>query len=143
MDMTVQRYCFPLSQTKSTTSASRIAANLHSTRREEFPTFTGLWCKRRVNHTGSNLCENEHPIVMTTIAMGAGMLPIALGWGADPSFRAPMPIVVIGGLIASTVLSLLLIPMVFIYDDDAAEWLAARVRGPKRTARAAPEALRP
>jgi hypothetical protein len=36
---------------------------------------------------------------MTTIAMGAGMMPIALGWGTDPSFRAPMAIVVIGGLI--------------------------------------------
>ena len=49
---------------------------------------------------------------MTTIAMGAGMLPIALGWGSDPSFRAPMAIVVIGGLISSTFLSLLVIPVV-------------------------------
>jgi multidrug efflux pump subunit AcrB len=44
---------------------------------------------------------------MTTLAMGAGMLPIALGLGTDPSFRAPMAIVVIGGLITSTFLSLL------------------------------------
>ena len=36
---------------------------------------------------------------MTTIAMGAGMMPLALGWGADPSFRSPMAITVIGGLI--------------------------------------------
>ncbi len=55
---------------------------------------------------------------MTTIAMGAGMLPIALGLGVDPSFRAPMAIVVIGGLITSTFLSLLVIPVVFTYVDD-------------------------
>jgi Cu/Ag efflux pump CusA len=55
---------------------------------------------------------------MTTIAMGAGMLPIALGWGVDPSFRSPMAIVVIGGLITSTFLSLLVIPVIFTYVDD-------------------------
>lgn len=63
--------------------------------------------------------KRARPIVMTTIAMGAGMLPIALGLGADPSFRAPMAIVVIGGLITSTFLSLLVIPVVFTYVDDA------------------------
>jgi multidrug efflux pump subunit AcrB len=46
--------------------------------------------------------KRARPIVMTTLAMGAGMLPIALGFGTDPSFRAPMAIVVIGGLITST-----------------------------------------
>ena len=56
---------------------------------------------------------------MTTIAMGAGMMPIALGLGVDPSFRAPMAIVVIGGLITSTFLSLLVIPVVFTFVDDA------------------------
>jgi len=55
---------------------------------------------------------------MTTIAMGAGMMPIALGIGTDPSFRAPMAIVVIGGLITSTFLSLLVIPVVFTFVDD-------------------------
>ena len=60
---------------------------------------------------------------MTTIAMGAGMLPIALGFGADPSFRAPMAIVVIGGLITSTFLSLLVIPVVFTYVDDVVQTL--------------------
>jgi multidrug efflux pump subunit AcrB len=58
---------------------------------------------------------------MTTIAMGAGMLPIALGIGADPSFRAPMAIVVIGGLMTSTVLCLLVIPVVYSYVDDGIE----------------------
>ncbi|WP_133701562.1 efflux RND transporter permease subunit [Roseateles toxinivorans] len=62
--------------------------------------------------------KRAQPIVMTTIAMGAGMLPIALGIGVDPSFRAPMAIVVIGGLITSTFLSLLVIPVLFSYVDD-------------------------
>jgi len=68
--------------------------------------------------------KRARPIVMTTVAMGAGMLPIALGIGTDPSFRAPMAIVVIGGLITSTFLSLLVIPVVFTYVDD----LIGRVR---------------
>nr|MBL8409932.1 efflux RND transporter permease subunit [Dechloromonas sp.] len=62
--------------------------------------------------------KRARPIIMTTIAMGAGMMPIALGIGTDPSFRAPMAIVVIGGLITSTFLSLLVIPVVFTYVDD-------------------------
>jgi multidrug efflux pump subunit AcrB len=67
--------------------------------------------------------KRARPIVMTTIAMGAGMLPIAIGWGAaDPSFRSPMAIAVIGGLITSTVLSLLVIPVVFTYVDDLEQW---------------------
>jgi multidrug efflux pump subunit AcrB len=65
--------------------------------------------------------KRARPIVMTTVAMGAGMLPIAIGLGTDPSFRAPMAIVVIGGLITSTFLSLLVIPVVFTYVDDAIE----------------------
>lgn len=62
--------------------------------------------------------KRARPIVMTTIAMGAGMLPVALGFGAEPSFRAPMAVVVIGGLLTSTFLSLLVIPVVFTYVDD-------------------------
>ncbi len=72
--------------------------------------------------------KRVRPIVMTTIAMGLGMLPIALGLGADPSFRAPLAIVVIGGLITSTFLSLLVVPVVYSYIDDAAQWLVRRVR---------------
>lgn len=67
--------------------------------------------------------KRARPIVMTTIAMGAGMMPIAIGLGVDPSFRAPMAIVVIGGLITSTFLSLLVIPVVFTYVDDVVQWL--------------------
>ena len=71
--------------------------------------------------------KRARPIVMTTIAMGAGMVPIALGVGVDPSFRAPMAIVVIGGLITSTFLSLLVIPVVFTYVDDLIAWSARLV----------------
>jgi multidrug efflux pump subunit AcrB len=71
--------------------------------------------------------KRARPIVMTTIAMGAGMLPIALGIGVDPSFRAPMAIVVIGGLITSTFLSLLVIPVLFTYVDDVVQWLMKRL----------------
>ena len=65
--------------------------------------------------------KRARPIVMTTIAMGAGMMPIALGLGTDPSFRAPMAIVVIGGLVTSTFLSLLVIPVLFTFVDDAVQ----------------------
>ena len=73
--------------------------------------------------------KRARPIVMTTVAMGAGMLPIALGLGVDPSFRAPMAIVVIGGLITSTFLSLLAIPVVFTYVDDVVQWLKRNTFG--------------
>ncbi len=52
---------------------------------------------------------------MTTIAMIAGMVPIALGFGGDASFRQPMAISVIGGLVTSTALSLLVVPVTFTY----------------------------
>ncbi|HEY0844581.1 MAG TPA: efflux RND transporter permease subunit [Noviherbaspirillum sp.] len=72
--------------------------------------------------------KRARPIIMTTLAMGAGMLPIAIGIGvADPSFRSPMAIAVIGGLITSTVLSLLVVPAVFTYMDDF-EGLVRRVK---------------
>jgi hypothetical protein len=74
--------------------------------------------------------KRARPIVMTTIAMGAGMMPIALGLGTDPSFRAPMAIVVIGGLITSTFLSLLVIPVVFTYVDDFVTWMRGWRRRP-------------
>jgi multidrug efflux pump subunit AcrB len=73
--------------------------------------------------------KRARPIIMTTIAMGAGMLPIAVGFGAaDPSFRSPMAIAVIGGLFTSTVLSLLVVPVVFEYVDDLEHWGRRRFR---------------
>jgi multidrug efflux pump subunit AcrB len=66
--------------------------------------------------------KRARPIIMTSIAMGAGMLPIALGWSsADPSFRSPMAIAVIGGLITSTLLSLLVIPAIYTIVEDTGE----------------------
>jgi multidrug efflux pump subunit AcrB len=63
--------------------------------------------------------KRARPIIMTTIAMAAGMLPIAIGTGdADTSFRSPMAIAVIGGLMTSTFLSLLVIPVVYTLMDD-------------------------
>jgi len=67
--------------------------------------------------------KRARPILMTTVAMGAGMLPIALKIGADADFRAPMAIAVIGGLVTSTILSLFYVPVVFTYVDDAKLWL--------------------
>ncbi|WP_322067173.1 efflux RND transporter permease subunit [Burkholderia ubonensis] len=62
--------------------------------------------------------KRARPILMTTIAMTAGMLPNAFGFGAEPSFRQPMAIVVIGGLLASTLLSLVIIPVGYTYVDN-------------------------
>ena len=77
--------------------------------------------------------KRARPIVMTTLAMGAGMMPLAVGWGAaDTSFRSPMAVAVIGGLITSTLLSLLVIPAVFTLVDDISIWFAG-LTGPKET----------
>ena len=86
--------------------------------------------------------KRAQPIVMTTIAMAAGMLPIALGLGTDPSFRAPMSIVVIGGLITSTFLSLLVIPVLFTYVDDLIQ-LTGRLLRRRPAQSAEPPAERP
>ena len=70
--------------------------------------------------------KRAKPIIMTSVAMAAGMLPLAMGISADPSFRAPMAIAVIGGLITSTLLSLLVIPVVFTYVDDVLVWASRK-----------------
>jgi multidrug efflux pump subunit AcrB len=77
--------------------------------------------------------KRARPIVMTTIAMGAGMMPIALGLGVDPSFRSPMAIVVIGGLITSTFLSLLVIPVIYTLVDDLIAFGGRLLRRPPPT----------
>ncbi|MEG0280159.1 MAG: efflux RND transporter permease subunit [Morganella sp. (in: enterobacteria)] len=58
------------------------------------------------------------PIIMTTLAMIAGMVPLVLTSGADAGFRAPMAVAVIGGLISSTLLSLLFVPVIYTFMDD-------------------------
>jgi multidrug efflux pump subunit AcrB len=67
--------------------------------------------------------KRAQPIIMTTFAMVGGMLPIALRFGEQADFRAPMAITVIGGLVASTLLSLVLIPVVFTFVDDLQHWM--------------------
>ncbi|MEQ1651232.1 MAG: efflux RND transporter permease subunit [Hyphomicrobium sp.] len=62
--------------------------------------------------------KRARPIVMTTLAMAAGMLPSALAFGDGGEFRAPMAIAVIGGLLVSTVLSLVFVPSFFVVMDD-------------------------
>ncbi len=69
------------------------------------------------------------PIVMTTVAMIFGMLPLALAIGAGAEQRAPMARAVIGGLITSTLLTLFVVPVVYTLLDDAAAWLTSRGRG--------------
>jgi multidrug efflux pump subunit AcrB len=86
--------------------------------------------------------KRAQPIVMTTIAMAAGMLPIALGIGTDPSFRAPMAIVVIGGLITSTFLSLLVIPVLFTLVDDLIQF-SSKWRPGKKTQPLEPPEIKP
>jgi len=68
------------------------------------------------------------PIVMTTLAMIFGMLPTALALGAGSEFRAPMAHAVIGGLITSTLLTLIVVPVVYTYLDDFGRWAGVWVR---------------
>jgi HAE1 family hydrophobic/amphiphilic exporter-1 len=83
--------------------------------------------------------ERARPIIMTTMAMAAGMLPTALAIGKGSEFRQPMAIAVIGGLITSTVLSLVMVPVVYEVIDDIEHWLAPRLAG-LITPRDAPDA---
>lgn len=71
------------------------------------------------------------PILMTTIAMIAGMMPIALGIGAGSEVRSPMAVAVVGGLMTSTLLTLIVVPVVFTYIDDFQGFFARLMRGSK------------
>lgn len=87
--------------------------------------------------------KRAQPIVMTSIAMSAGMLPSALGVGEGGSFRAPMATAVIGGIIVSTVLSLVVVPSFYLIMDDVSYWISklfSRVIGPKEEEPDAPSA---
>lgn len=72
------------------------------------------------------------PIMMTTLAMIFGMLPIAMAMGEGGGFRAPMARAVIGGLITSTLLTLLVVPVAYTYFDDMGSWFKRRVVSPER-----------
>lgn len=71
------------------------------------------------------------PILMTTLALIAGMIPVALGQGEGGDFRAPMGIAIIGGVITSTLLTLLVIPTVYETLADTRDWLGSKLRGAK------------
>ena len=93
--------------------------------------------------------KRARPIIMTSIAMAAGMAPSALGIGAGGEFRSPMAIAVIGGILVSTLLSLLFVPAFFTVIDDlgalCARWFS-RVIGPAEEAEPAhapPSAVKP
>lgn len=73
--------------------------------------------------------QRAKPIVMTSMAMIAGMLPLVLGFGAGNAFREPMAVAVIGGLLASTALSLLLVPVVFVLIDDFEKVITPKLKG--------------
>ncbi len=87
--------------------------------------------------------KRARPIVMTSIAMSAGMLPSALGVGEGGAFRAPMATAVIGGIIVSTVLSLVVVPSMYLVMDDlsrALSWVLRRFIGRKEAEPESPEA---
>ncbi len=67
--------------------------------------------------------ERARPIIMTTLAMAAGMLPTAFALEKGAEFRQPMAVAVIGGLMTSTILSLVLVPVVYEFVDDFETWL--------------------
>ncbi|MDZ4087386.1 MAG: efflux RND transporter permease subunit [Tabrizicola sp.] len=88
--------------------------------------------------------KRARPIVMTSIAMSAGMLPSALGVGEGGAFRAPMAIAVMGGIIVSTVLSLVVVPSMYLVMDDLSRlfsWVLGRFIGKKDIEPVAPDAL--
>jgi len=71
------------------------------------------------------------PILMTTLAMIFGMIPLALALGSGAEMRAPMARAVIGGLITSTFLTLLVVPVMYSVLDDAGNWIRKRWKGKK------------
>jgi HAE1 family hydrophobic/amphiphilic exporter-1 len=76
------------------------------------------------------------PIIMTTVAMIFGMMPLALAIGAGAEARAPMARAVVGGLITSTLLTLFVVPVMYTFLDDLGSWVTARLSsGSHRTAR--------
>jgi predicted RND superfamily exporter protein len=88
--------------------------------------------------------KRARPIVMTSIAMSAGMLPSALGVGEGGAFRAPMAIAVMGGIIVSTVLSLVVVPSMYLAMDDLSRffsWVLGRFIGKKDVEPVAPDPL--
>src|SRR5690606_36832998 len=98
-----------------TKNAILLVDNANERRREGTERFTALVEAGQVR---------LRPIMMTTLAMIFGMLPIAMALGEGGEFRAPMARAVIGGLITSTMLTLVVVPVVYTYFDDLGSWVA-------------------
>ncbi|HEY8084905.1 MAG TPA: efflux RND transporter permease subunit, partial [Methylophilaceae bacterium] len=84
--------------------------------------------KSRIDAIVEACQQRAQPILMTTWALIAGMMPVILGLGAGTAFRAPMAIAVIGGLVTSTALSLLFVPVVYTFVDDFETWVTPKLR---------------
>jgi HAE1 family hydrophobic/amphiphilic exporter-1 len=98
--------------------------------------FTKTLRSRGVNRREALITAGRarlRPILMTTLAMIFGMLPLALALGQGAEMRAPMARAVIGGLITSTVLTLLVVPVVYTVLDDAGGWIHRRWEGKKES----------
>jgi HAE1 family hydrophobic/amphiphilic exporter-1 len=91
-----------------------------------------IWARERGLDLREALIEagriRLRPIIMTTLALIAGMIPVAIGHGEGADFRAPLGRAVIGGTITSTLLTLLVIPTVYEILDNFRTWLAAKFR---------------
>jgi multidrug efflux pump subunit AcrB len=74
------------------------------------------------------------PILMTAFSTIAGILPIAIGFGAGAESRRPMGVAVVGGMLTSTFLTLLIIPVVYTLFSDAADWFSRKKGVPAQNA---------
>ena len=96
--------------------------------------FTKVLRSRGMNRTEALITAGRtrlRPIMMTTLAMIFGMLPLALALGAGAEMRAPMARAVVGGLITSTFLTLLIVPVMYSLLDDFGGWVHRRWKGKK------------
>jgi len=83
------------------------------------------------------------PILMTTLAMIFGMLPLALALSEGSEQRAPMGQAVIGGVITSSLLTLVVVPVIYCWLDDLGQWARRKVRGNAAQAARQPAAMLP
>jgi HAE1 family hydrophobic/amphiphilic exporter-1 len=96
--------------------------------------FTKVLRSRGMDRTQALITAGRtrlRPILMTTLAMIFGMLPLALALGAGAEMRAPMARAVVGGLITSTFLTLLVVPVMYSFLDDFGSWIQKRWKGKK------------
>ncbi|MGA2465867.1 MAG: efflux RND transporter permease subunit [Thermodesulfobacteriota bacterium] len=97
--------------------------------------FTKVLRSRGMNRTEALITAGRtrlRPIMMTTLAMIFGMLPLALALGAGAEMRAPMARAVVGGLITSTFLTLLVVPVMYSVLDDFGGWVRSCLKGKPR-----------